>query len=135
MEFEYNSKKYLLNEENCDGFFNDENNEVKDISLEIVLDSLSHSKKSIDFSKEYYASKCPCEKQEAFGRAYPYLEYHFYIYTKNNAYVINDICPEYENTTFTRLQRAGKVDNSYIVSLIVCPECGRYTVELEECLV
>ena len=44
-----------------------------------------------------------------------YLEYHFFIYTKNNEYVINNLSEEYKNTSFNKLFSLGKIDDSYIV--------------------
>jgi hypothetical protein len=134
-KFKFNDKEYTLSQGNCDGLFNDENNEVKGISLDLILEALNDGKEEVDFSKQYYASKCSCEEQEPLNKSYAYLEYHFYIFTKNKQYVINNLSPEYETTSFNKLNNLGKVDNSYIASIIVCPNCGTYTIEIEECLV
>ena len=63
---------------------------------------------------------------------FAFLGYNFYIYTKNGEFVISSIDKEYEGLSFNRLQKAGKVDNSYIVLVNVCKHCGSYSVEIEE---
>lgn len=131
-KFVYDSKEYILNQANCEGIFFDEENEVTGLSLDIVLDALNEGQE-VNFSKEYYASKCSCNLQESLNKSYCYLEYHFYVYTKNKEYVINTICNEYENTSFNTLLSLGKVDDSYIVNVIVCPDCGTYSIEVEQC--
>lgn len=130
-KFNYDNKDYILNEENCEGVFFDDS-EVNNFDLSKVLSVLNEGEE-VNFSKEYYVGKCSCDKQEALNKYYLYLEYHFYIYTKNNEYVISTICKEYENTSYNRLFSTGKIDNSYIVNVTVCPECGTYSVEVEEC--
>ena len=90
-----------------------------------------------DFDMEYYQEACPeClagvkEKQKFFG----FLEYHFYILTKNGEYVISDISKEYEGLSFNKLSRKGKVDDSYIVSIIICEKCQDYIIQIENCLI
>ncbi|MFH5796872.1 DUF3785 family protein, partial [Clostridium perfringens] len=85
----------------------------------------------------YYQEACPeClagvkEKQKFFG----FLEYHFYVFSKDGKYVISDIDKEYEGLSFNKLSRAGKVDDSYIVSIIICEHCGDYIVQIENCIV
>ena len=46
--------------------------------------------------------------------------------------VISSIDKEYEGLSYNRLERAGKVDNSYIVSINVCKNCGSYSIEIEQ---
>ena len=46
-----------------------------------------------------------------------------------------DIQKEYEGQSFNKLLRANKVDNSYIVSLIICKNCGDTLVQIENCVV
>ncbi|MGL5749589.1 MAG: DUF3785 family protein, partial [Paraclostridium sp.] len=69
------------------------------------------------------------EKQKFFG----FLEYHFYIFTKGGNYVISDIDKSYEGQSFNKLTRANKVDDSYIVSIIMCEACSDYIVQIENC--
>ncbi|WP_252227077.1 DUF3785 family protein [Clostridium sp. ZBS2] len=136
-KFVYDDKEYVLNKENCDGIFLDSDNEVEEIeglSLDIILNAL-YEGKVINFSKEFYGDKCYCDSQEKINKSYAYLEYHFYVYTKENKYIINTLCKEYENTSYNKLFRVGKIDDSYIVSVVVCPCCSNYTIEIEQCTV
>ena len=129
--FTFKDKEYVLSKENCEGiFFNDD--EIENFNLELILDILINSDE-VDFSKEYYTGKCTCKKQEPLNKAYCYLEYHFYIYTKDDKYIISTISSDYENTSFNKLFSTGKIDNSYIVSIAVCPECGTYSIEVNQC--
>lgn len=131
-KFIYDNKDYILAEENCEGLFFDNDQEIQGLSLDIILNALSEGNE-VNFSKEYYSGKCSCNTQEQINKSYCYLEYHFYIYTKNNEYIINTICHEYENTSFNRLFSLGKIDESYIVNVTVCPNCGNYSIEIEQC--
>ncbi|ETJ16633.1 DUF3785 family protein [Clostridium butyricum] len=131
-KFTYNSKEYTLSSKNCEGIFFENDEEIKGLSLETILEALN-SNEEVSFSKEYYAGKCTCDLQEKIEKYYCYLEYHFYIYTKEQEYVINTICKEYEDTSFNKLFRAGKIDKSHIVNITVCPECGTYSIEIEDC--
>ena len=135
-KFNYNEKEYLLNNENCSGLINDEEKSVKGISIDKVLELLNKSKEN-DFDMEYYQEACPeClkgikEKQKFFV----FLEYHFYIFTKNQEYVISDIDKDYEGLSFNKLSRQGRVDDSYIVSIIICENCQDYIIQIENCIV
>lgn len=135
-KFTYNEKEYILSQENCSGLVNDDEKHVKGIEISDVIDLLNSSDK-VDFDMEYYQEACPeClagvkEKQKFFG----FLEYHFYIFTKNGEYVISDISSDYQGLSFNKLSRQNKVDDSYIVSIIVCESCQDYTVQIENCIV
>ncbi|GAA0078947.1 DUF3785 family protein [Clostridium weizhouense] len=136
-KFVYNDKEYILSEENCDGIFfetTEDDKEIDGISLDIILSALSQGE-NVEFTKEYYSGKCECNNQENLNKSYGYLEYHFYIYTKNLNYVINTLCEEYKNTSYNKLSREGKIDDSYIVSVIVCPCCSNYLIDIEQCTV
>lgn len=133
-KFIYDNKDYILTDENCEGIFFDDENEITGLSLDVVLAALNEGEE-VNFTTEYYADKCSCDAQEEISKSYRYLEYHFYIYTKNNDYVINTICNEYKNTSFNKLFSLGKIDDSYIVSIIVCPNCGTYSISVEQCTV
>lgn len=132
--FVHEEKEYILTKENCDGIFFDDENEIKGLSIDIVLNALNEGEE-VTFSHEYYAGKCACKTQEEINKSYRYLEYHFYVYTKNNEYVINTISSEYKNTSFNRLFSSGKIDESYIVSVTVCPNCSAYSIYVEQCTV
>lgn len=135
-KFNYEGKEYILSQKNCSDIINDEENPVKGTSLDKILNILNESD-DIDFDIEYYQEACPeClagvkEKQKFFG----FLEYHFYIFTKNGEYVISDIDKDYQGLSFNKLSRSGKVDDSYIVSIIVCENCQDYIVQIENCIV
>lgn len=135
-KFEYEDKVYLLDESNCSGFINDEENPVKGIELKDILNLLSDCDE-VDFDLEYYQEACPeClkgvkEKEKFFA----FLEYHFYIFTKNGEYVISDIKSLGQGLSFNKLSRQNKVDDSYIVSTIVCKNCGDYIIQIENCIV
>lgn len=135
-KFNFREKEYELNAINCSGLINDEEKSVSNIDLNEVLRLLIQDE-NIDFDLEYYQEACPeClsgvkEKQKFFG----FLEYHFYIFTKNGKYVISDIDTDYEGLSFNKLSKAGKVDDSYIVSIIICEHCNDYIVQIENCIV
>lgn len=132
MNFKVRDKEYTLDLEKFDGFYNDEENPIEDITEKDILEILEG--RELDFEVAYYESRCEhCKsKVEGIKKAYRFLEYHFYLYTKNNKLVISSLEAEDKGETFTKLSRLGKVDNSYIVSIIVCAECGIYTIEIEE---
>lgn len=135
-KFNYEEKEYILSQKNCSDIINDEEKPVKGTSLDKILNILNESDDT-DFDIEYYQEACPeClagvkEKQKFFG----FLEYHFYIFTKNGEYVISDIDKDYQGLSFNKLSRSGKVDDSYIVSIIVCENCQDYIVQIENCIV
>ena len=134
MEYRFtsNNKDYILNNENCEGIFFENDQVIEGITLDTILEALNDGEE-VSFTNEYYTGKCYCDSQEQTGKYYGYLEYHFYIFTKDNKYVINTICKDYEDKSFNKLWSIGKVDNSYIVNVTVCPSCGTYSIEIEEC--
>lgn len=132
--FVYDNKEYILTKENCEGIFFEDENEVTGLSLDTILSTLNEGEE-VNFSNEYYADKCSCNTQEEVNKSYRYLEYHFYIYTKDNEYVISTISNEYKDTSFNKLFSTGKINDSYIVIVTVCPNCGTYLVSIEQCTV
>lgn len=135
-KFNYEDKEYFLSTGNCSGIINDDEKPVSKIQIGDILNILNNSEE-VNFDVEYYQEACPdClsgvkEKQKFFE----FLEYHFYIFTKNGEYVINNICKEYEGLSFNKLLRQKKVDDSYIVSLIICRNCNSYIIQIENCIV
>lgn len=135
-KFNYEDKEYILSDKNCSDLINDDEKPVDGISISQILDILDKAE-DVDFDIEYYQEACPeClagvkEKQKFFG----FLEYHFYIFTKNGKYIISDIDKEYKGLSFNKLSRAGKVDDSYIVSIIICEKCQDYIIQIENCIV
>ena len=135
-KFTYEDTEYILNANNCSELINDEEKPVKGINVDSILNMLNEAD-DVDFDIEYYQEACPeClagvkEKQKFFG----FLEYHFYIFTKKGEYVISDISKEYEGLSFNKLSRQNKVDDSYIVSIIICESCNDYIIQIENCMV
>jgi hypothetical protein len=131
-KFVHDSKEYILTKENCEGIFFDDQNEITGLSVDIILSALNEGEE-INFSNEYYTGKCSCNTQDQINKSYRYLEYHFYVYTKNNEYVLNTLGEEYKNTSFNRLFSLDKIDDSYIVNVTVCPNCGTSSIEVDQC--
>lgn len=133
-KFNFDDKEYELNKDNCDYYLNDEEKPVKGIERESILTLLNESQE-VDFSLEYYDQ--PCHNcfygKEEKAKAFKFLEYHFYIFTKNSEYLLSSISGEYMKTSFNKLLKSGKADNSYIVSIMVCGNCGNYSIEIEQC--
>ncbi|MDD6795841.1 MAG: DUF3785 family protein [Clostridiaceae bacterium] len=131
MKFTVKEKEYELDKEKLSAFFNDEEAPIKDINEDDILNIIENIKP--DFDVAYYSSPCEeCKNGGEKRKAYKFFEYHFYIYTKDREYVTNSIQVEQDNTSFKRLSSIGKVDDSYIVSIIVCSDCGDFTIEIEE---
>ena len=132
----FNYVHNILNANNCSELINDEEKPVKGITVDSILNMLNEAD-DVDFDIEYYQEACPeClagvkEKQKFFG----FLEYHFYILTKKGEYVISDISKEYKGLSFNKLSRQGKVDDSYIVSIIICEKCQDYIIQIENCVI
>jgi len=132
-KFNFEGKEYDLNEEKLVGFFNDEENEILGIDENKILEMLNNSTE-VDFEKTYYkeiCENCLAGKEEN-KKVFDYLEYYFYVYSKNGNYVASNISNEYNGLSFTRLERQKTVDTSYIVTIIVCAHCGEFTIEIEK---
>ena len=133
-KFTYDDIVYELNDNNFSELINDEEKPVSGINKDDVL-KLLNEYEDVDFELSYFDQTC----QRCFGgvkekeKYFKFLEYYFYIFTKNGEYVISSIDKEYENTSFNKLLKAGKVDNSYIVSVLVCANCKEYSIVIEEC--
>lgn len=131
--FQYNGKEYILNEENLEYFANDEVNPIMDVNEEKIIGILNNSDK-VDFSKAYF--DLPCENcntgLEEKKKFFDFLGFNFYIYAKDREYVVSTLDREYEGMSFNRLQRSGKINESYIVIINVCKHCGTYSIEIEE---
>ena len=89
---------------------------------------------AVDFSKAYF--DLPCENcktgLEEKKKFFDFLGFNFYIYAKDRKYVVSTLDREYEGMSFNRLQKSGKVNESYIVIINVCKHCGSYSIEIEE---
>lgn len=132
--FIYKNKEYELGEDNCSYVINDEENPATGIERSDILELLGQQE-TVDFDLEYYdqpCQNCKAGKKEK-DKYFKFLEYHFFIFTKKSRYVISSISKEYEDISFSKLLKQGIADNSYIVSVMVCSECGDYSIEIEQC--
>ena len=133
-EIVIDEKKYVLGEDNCDYFENDIDQPVIGIDGSDILGLLKEGKE-VNFNLEYYDE--PCENCLAGIKEklkyFEFLEYHFYLFTKKNEYVISSISKEYGEMSITKMFKIGKIDNSYIVSVMICKSCGNYSIEIEQC--
>lgn len=132
-KFNFDGKEYDLNEKKLNGFFNDEVNPVSAIDESNILQILNEGQ-GVDFSKSFYSLACEDCMDENFEKkkAYEFLEFHFYIYTKDREGVTTTVDKDHEENSYDRLYSIGKVNNSYIVSIIVCKKCGVFDIEIEE---
>ena len=139
--FKYYEKEYILNNDNLEYFENDEVNPLDDINEEKVIEILNNAE-NVEFSKAYFdlpCSKCKAgveEKKKFFHIIYFYIycyfELNFYIYAKDRKFVISTLDKKYEGLSYNKLQKSGKVNQSYIVIIDVCKNCGNYSIEIEE---
>ena len=132
-KFKFNEKEYVLGEDNLEYFANDENEELQDIDEVKILELLSESE-DVEFQKAYYETCCSnCkEGKDEKKKVFDFLEYYFYAYGKNNKFITSSIDNNYEKKSFTKLNREGIVDKSFLVTIIVCKNCGTYAIEIEE---
>lgn len=133
-KFAYNNKAYELGVVNFSYMINDEECPVEGIDRDKIIELLNQQE--IDgFDVEYYDEPCSnCHNgAKEKSRYFKFLEYHFFIYTKKGSYVTSSLSKEYEGSSINALLKKGIVDNSYIVSIIVCIECGEYAIEIEQC--
>lgn len=132
-KFTFGDKEYSLREDNLDYFVNDEVNPINDIDEKKIIDILN-SAENVEFSKAFF--DLPCENcKEGVNekkKFFDFLGFNFYIYAKDNQYVVSTLDKEYEGLSFNRLQKSGKINNSYIVIINVCKHCGNYSIEIEE---
>jgi hypothetical protein len=133
-KFTNNDKTYELGKKNCNYLLNAEEKPVIGIGVADILELLNQHE-GIEFELEYYDLPCENCKHGLAEKAkyFNFLEYHFFILTKNEKYVVSTISKEYENTSFNKLIKKGLIDGSYIVSIMVCANCGDYSIEIEPC--
>jgi len=131
-KFCFNDKEYTLSEENLEYFQNDEETPVADIDADTVI-SLLNENNDAAFTTEYYDLPCSICKHGKVGKSkyYDYLEYHFYIFTKESKYVISSISKEYKENSLDNMLSSGTVEDSCLVSIAVCTNCGSYSIDLE----
>ena len=134
-KFTFDEKEYILNDDNFDELINDDEKPVENINMEMIIKLLNDSSEEIIFDESFYIGACPkclvgIKEKEKF---FPFLEYHFYIYTKDGKYVISTIDKDYKGKSYNKLSRANLVDDSYIVSIIICKHCNDYIIQIENC--
>lgn len=131
--FKYYEKEYILNNDNLEYFENDEVNPLDDINEEKVIEILNNAE-NVEFSKAYFdlpCSKCKAGVEEK-KKFFDFLELNFYIYAKDGKFVISTLDKKYEGLSYNKLQKSGKVNQSYIVIIDVCKNCRNYSIEIEE---
>lgn len=132
-KFNFDEKEYCLNEKNLEEFFNDEEKELSGVDVAKIIAILNDSEK-VDFGKAYYGDcceNCLAGKEEK-NKFFDYVEFSFYLYSKDSNFVISNIQKDYEGLTFKKLLKQRKIDDSYIVTITVCKNCGVYTVTIEQ---
>lgn len=129
----HGEKDYTLDQEHCDGIFNDDLMPIKNFSYEVVNQWLNHMPND-NFDIEYYEDDCAVcpPKPRGKKKLVPYLEGHFYVFTKSGEVVITSIDPTFVQGSFEEMSLRGTVDQSYILSIIICPICGAYEFSLEQ---
>ena len=118
--FKYYEKEYILNNDNLEYFENDEVNPLDDINEEKVIEILNNAE-NVEFSKAYFdlpCSKCKAGVEEK-KKFFDFLELNFYIYAKDRKFVISTLDKKYEGLSYNKLQKSGKVNQSYIVIIDV----------------
>lgn len=132
--FVYNAKTYILDEDHFLDMLEDEEKKVSGIDVQEIL-KLLMGHEDVDFHIEYFTSCCDschagkAEKEKRFK----FLEYHFYLFTKEGSYVMSSLSKEYEGKRLSSLIAAGVVDDSCLVSVQVCENCGDFAIELSAC--
>ncbi|MEN8078027.1 DUF3785 family protein [Clostridioides difficile] len=132
-KFTFDDKEYSLREDNLEYFVNDEVNPINNIDEKKIIDILNNAE-DVEFSKAFFDLPCENCKEGVSEKKkfFDFIGFNFYIYTKDNEYVVSTLDKEYEGLSFNRLQKSGKIDNSYIVIINVCKHCGNYSIEVEE---
>lgn len=131
-KFLHGDDEFVLGEDNLTYI---DNEEVENFDLEEIVDLLNETSEEVDFDYEYFADKCEeCGGGKTLDKKhYGFLEYHFYIFTKAGNYVMSNISKDFENTSYTKLVKERKIDNSYIVSILLCEDCKTYNIAIEQC--
>lgn len=132
--FVYEDKEYVLSVNDGGELINDEAYPIRGLEIGDVFELLDRHE-NVDFDTAYYDQPCPrcLAGKEEKAKYFKFMEYDFYVFTKKGEYIISNISKEYENTSFNKLLKKGTVDNSYIVSVTVCPGCNDYSVQIEQC--
>lgn len=119
--------------EKCLGIWNDELYPVEGLDYDLVSSWMTYM--PVDaFEIEYFEDDCEIcpPKPRGKKRLVPYLEGHFYVFTKESKAVTLSTHPDFVAGSFEELSLKGVVDQSYIMSVIVCPNCSHYQFSLEQ---
>lgn len=135
LTFKCEEREYVLTAEDCTSFYNDEIKPVDGITEDDVIGMFAAAVvDELTITKEYY--KDPCEKCPPVERSkkemVAYNEMHLFLFTKNQKAVMTNVAPEFQELNFTQLLEEKRVDDSYVVSLIVCPVCGKYQIQIDQ---
>lgn len=125
--------EWLLDAAHCQALFNDEIEPIAPFTYDMVMSWMAHLP-SDAFEIEYYEDDCEIcpPKPRGKKKLVPYLEAHFYVFTKGGSVVATSIEPSFVQGSFETMQLKGDVDQSYILSVILCPACGSYQLSLEQ---
>ena len=131
-KFLHGDDEFVLGEDNLTYI---DNEEVENFDLEEIVELLNETSEEVDFDYEYFDDKCEeCGGGKTLDKKhYGFLEYHFYVLTKAGNYVMSNISKDFENTSYTKLVKERKIDNSYIVSILLCEDCKTYNIAIEQC--
>lgn len=131
--FKHEDRVYALEESLCDCIFNDELAPIRAAEFKHIA-SMFENLEQDAFQIEYYDD--PCEscppKPRGKKKLVPFLEAHFYLFTKQGEVITTSISPNFEAGSFDALLESGEVDQSYVLSAIVCPICGHFLVDIEQ---
>lgn len=132
--FTHGDKTYELDGDKCRELLNDEDQPLAGIDAGTII-ALLPGQPEIEFETVYFDQPCPVCLAGKGSKApyFSFLEAHLALMSKDGSFVISARSPEYKQTSFDRLLREKKVDDSYMASLFVCPECGDYSIEINQC--
>lgn len=129
-----NHKVYPLSLDNCEAFFNDEEAPIHELDAALALKWIGQMPQE-SFALEYYEDDCescpPAPRSKK--RLVPFIEGHFYLFTKAQTVVMTNIDADYQQGAFDGLLADSKADDSYILSLVLCPKCHKFQIEVERC--
>lgn len=130
---QYGEQVYNLDEAHSEGIFNDDVMPIHPFDHETVSQWMVHLPNDA-FELEYFEDDCEVcpPKPRGKKKLVPYLEGHFYVFTKKSEVVMTSIDPNFVQGSYDELLAKGTVDQSYILSIIVCPTCGSYQFSLEQ---
>ena len=132
LTIELDGKNYDLSEEHCLALLDDEEKPLKSLKLNQLLEWMAASDR-LYFEKVYYDVACDqCGgNRSKTSKYYQYLEAHFYLFAKDGQVVKTSLDQDYKEQSLLKLMKEKLVDDSYLVSVNICPACGTFSVDLE----